>query len=265
MIVKAFLIVLYTSVLYNFIFLDIGNIYNLNFPSLDFLMFIWNLIVSLLGIISLWIFQIKDIRIKNNSRNTFYSIICLYIYLIVWFFISQEYLIANRDLLTVTKLSWYLSFLFLSLWLFVSPVLFFIKNVKLKLFLILSRKLLWILVCIILIRHIIDFFVTHYPWGTWIWDYWNYFISQIENPVIWSGTVGAVIILLLGLTSNKFSCMKMRKWWKKLHLLVFPAYVSSMLHIWYLDRIDWFYGSITLSIIIMRAGVYILKINKWKK
>gem|GEM_PF-5529700 len=40
MIVKAFLIVLYTSVLYNFIFLDIGNIYNLNFPSLDFLMFI---------------------------------------------------------------------------------------------------------------------------------------------------------------------------------------------------------------------------------
>gem|GEM_PF-4544168 len=71
-----------------------------------------------------------------------------------------------------------------------------------------------------------------------------------------------MIILLLGLTSNKFSCMKMRKWWKKLHLLVFPAYVSSMLHIWYLDRIDWFYGSITLSIIIMRAGVYILKINK---
>ena len=261
MVLKIFLIILYFLVLYNFTFLNIWNIYNFNISSLDFILFVLYFLISVFGIIFLLFYNIKNIAVKNNLKHTFKSIVFLYIFLIIGFFISQEFLIQNRDMLTETKLSGNLSFLYLSLWLLVSPILVFIKSAKIKISLILSRKLLWILVFIILLRHLVDFFKSHYPYWEWFLDYWNYFYSILfDSPVIWSGTIGAIMIILLWITSNVFSLKKLWwKIWKKLHLLVFPAYLFSMLHVWYLDRIDWFYWWFTVIIILFRTIAFIKK------
>ncbi len=77
------------------------------------------------------------------------------------------------------------------------------------------------------------------------------------------------MVILLGLTSNTFSIQKIGTiFWKKLHFLVFPIYLFSMLHVWYLWRIDWLYGGFTVIIILARivSGVsrrYRRK-NAWK-
>jgi rubredoxin/NAD(P)H-flavin reductase/DMSO/TMAO reductase YedYZ heme-binding membrane subunit len=154
----------------------------------------------------------------------------------------------------VTKLSWNLVFLYLSLWLLISPILTFIKNTKIRVILTLFRKLLWILVFIIILRHVIDFFQSKYPYWNGIMDYWDYFYWILfDSPVIWSGTLWTIIIVLLWITSNKISVRKMWwKFWKWLHFLVFPAYLFVMLHLWYLGRIDWFYEGFTILIILTR-------------
>jgi len=151
--------------------------------------------------------------------------------------------------------------------LLVSPILTFVKNIKIRDFLTLFRKLLWILVFIILLRHIVDFFQWHYPYWEGIMDYWNYFYSILfESPVIWSGTVWAVMIVLLWLTSNKFFVRKMwAKVWKWLHFLVFPAYLFSMLHVWYLDRLDWFYWWFTVLIVLARIMSSIARRHRRRK
>ncbi len=267
MIIKIILIILYLLVLYNFTFLEIVNIYLFNTKELDFILFILYFIISIWWLIFLRFFQIKDTSLKNNFKHTFKSILFLYIFLIVWFFISQDFLIQNRDTLTETKLSWNLAFLFLSFWLLVSPILTFIKDIKTRDFLTLFRKLLWILVFVIILRHVIDFFQSHYPTWEWIMDYYNYFIWILfESPVIWSGTIWTIMIILLWITSNKFSVRSLwSKFWKALHFLVFPIYLFSILHLWYLDRLDWFYIWFTVLIILARIISTIARRDRRKK
>lgn len=267
MIIKIILIILYFLVLYNFTFLEIVNIYTFDTREIDFVLFVLYLIISIWWLIFLRFFQIKNIYLKNNLNHTFKSILFLYLFLVSWFFISQEFLIQNRDILTETKLSWNLSFIYLSFWLLVSPVLTFVTSIKTRVFLTLFRKLFWILVFIIILRHIIDFFQSHYPMWEWFLDYYNYFTWVVfESPVLWSGTIGAIIILLLWLTSNKFSVQKLwAKLWKALHFLVFPAYLFSMLHVWYLDRLDWFYWGFTVLIVLARIIATIARRHRRKK
>lgn len=266
MILKIILTILYFLVLYNLTFVEIIDIYTFNSRSIGYFLFVIYLVISILWLIFTKFYLIRDKIIKNELNYTFKSIFFLYLFLIIWFFISQEYLIQNRTMLTETKLSWNLSFIFLSLWLLISPILTFIKTIKIRDYLILFRKLLWILVVIILLRHVVDFFQSHYPYWDGFFDYFNYFISTLESPVIWSWTIGSIFLLLLWITSNKFSVRKIwAKFWKRLHFLVFPAYFFSMLHVYYLWRLDWFYWWITVVIILARIIATIARRHRRKK
>lgn len=267
MILKTILTLIYFQVLYIFTFIEIWDVYNQNWNSILFIFFTLNLVISISGLIFLRKYNTKNIDIKNEIIYTFKSIFFLYLFLIIWFFISQEYLTQNRLMLTETKLSWNLSFLFLVLGLLVSPILTFVKNIKIRDFLVLFRKIFGILVFIIFLRHIVNFFQSHYPnWEVFL-DYFNYFIWVVfESPVLWSGTIWWVMLILLGITSNKFSVKKIWwKLWKILHLLVFPAFLFTMLHIYYLWRLDWFYWWFTWLIILARIIATISRRHKRKK
>lgn len=269
MILKTLLTFFYFLVLYNFTFIEVGSVYNLNFSDPRFWIFIEYFLFALLGLSFVQLYIFKDAIINKELKYTFSSVIFIYIFIIWGFFLSQEYLIysfesGKRMGLSEAQLSWNLAFLFLSLSLLISPILYFIKNITLKLHLILFRKIFGILVAIIFLRHFIDFFQSHYPYVEGFIDYTNYFFSTMMSPVIWTGTLAWIWIIFLWLSSNKVS-IKLLWWklWKALHTLVFPIYLFSMLHVWYLGRIDWFYGGITLILIVARISAFLSK--RYKK
>jgi len=269
-VLKIFLSLFYAWVLTIFLFIEIIVVYQQVWVSPMFILFVANFIIVVATWILAKIFLFKNSALQRELIYTSSSLVYIYIFMILGFFISQEYILrsfeaGSRVWVSETQLSGNLWFLFLSLWLFISPLVYFVSNIQVKQYLIKFRKILWILVFVIFLRHFIDFFQSHYPNGDGFVDYFIYFRGQIWYPVIWSGAIWGLIIVLLGITSNNIS-MKLIGWktWKLLHKLVYPAYIFTVLHVWFLARIDWFYILLPVLVFVLRFYVFLEK-RKQKK
>lgn len=83
-----------------------------------------------------------------------------------------------------------------------------------------------------------------------------------DNYLFW-GIVGGIGMLILGLTSNKASLKFLRKGWKKLHLLVYPVMIASIVHVLLIDLGEYFiYAVVGIIFIILKIYVWSRKKRK---
>ena len=60
----------------------------------------------------------------------------------------------------------------------------------------------------------------------------------IERPYITIGMATFLILLVLAVTSNRFSIRKLGRRWGKLHRLVYVAAITGVIHFWWLVKAD---------------------------
>ncbi len=72
------------------------------------------------------------------------------------------------------------------------------------------------------------------------------------------GAVGLIILFLLAITSNKFSTMKLKANWKKLHKLVYIAFPLILIHVALME------GEGYLTAILIIVLYYLLKKKEWQ-
>ncbi|MGA7952237.1 MAG: ferric reductase-like transmembrane domain-containing protein [Gloeobacterales cyanobacterium] len=88
------------------------------------------------------------------------------------------------------------------------------------------------------------------------------FLLPIFQLGVWLGIIALGLMVPLVLTSNQFSIRKLGKYWKQLHLLVYPAAILSVIHgIWigvhYLG-VDWNIFKFTNSLLLLTLTIFVL-------
>ncbi len=82
----------------------------------------------------------------------------------------------------------------------------------------------------------------------------------LERPYITVGFAAYIILVALGLTSNKASIRRMGRRWKQLHSLVYVANILGLLHLFWILRSDLseavFYGIILLPLLLYRIYAF---------
>lgn len=85
----------------------------------------------------------------------------------------------------------------------------------------------------------------------------------LERPYITVGLAAYLILVILGLTSNKASIRRMGRRWKQIHSLVYIANVLGLLHLFWILRSDLseavFYASILLPLLLYRIYTFRLR------
>ena len=81
-----------------------------------------------------------------------------------------------------------------------------------------------------------------------------------------SWLVAWLLMLLLWISSNKLSVRILSwKWWKRLHSLVYPTFIISVIHVAYASRFDNFYIFLLVFVIVTRTIAYASTSSKTKK
>lgn len=128
-----------------------------------------------------------------------------------------------QDYRLIGDIGWYLLLAILAVHPLVNifpSVIFFKKLMPL-------RKSAGILCGSLLFFHTLSYFIstTGLSWSSlllpWIWDPYRYFFY---------GVIGIIIIILLTLTSNLWSIIHLKKWWKRLHYFAYVAFVMGAIH-----------------------------------
>lgn len=249
--------------LFSISFVNVENIYQFNFNDIySIIYFIYFLV---------WIFWVtffRYIKVNNNLLReellyTIKSIFLLSLFAIPSFFINHTFILEHLwESNLYLRSYWKISFLFFALALVVSPILKFVKNIKIRDNLILSRKLFWILSFIFFLKHWLEYFSIEYIFQVQYHNDKSYFQYVYENMLIrydaLSWTIAWIIMLLLWITSNKFS-VKILSWkkWKSIQSLVYPTFLLSILHIAIASRFENFYIFLFISVIFIRTVSYI--------
>lgn len=180
--------------------------------------------------------------------------------IIIHFFLLSHWGESNLYLRAYGKIA----FLFLTLSLSVSPLLHYIKQEKVREWLLLSRKILWILSFIFFLKHGLEYFAAEYVFQKQYHGDISYLNYVIENLLIrydaLTGVIAGICMLILGLTSNKMSLTLLSgKKWKTVQSLVYPAFLLSLIHIAFSSRFDLFYVVLAVFLLTLRTSVYLFK------
>lgn len=69
---------------------------------------------------------------------------------------------------------------------------------------------------------------------------WDTLLQEIvKKPYIAVGAIAILIFTMMSVTSNKFSQKLLKKWWKRLHMLVYPVVGLVLVHWFLLIRSDY--------------------------
>ena len=254
-------------------FVNTENIYMMNFSDIYT---IWYLIFLLFWI--LWIIWFRFLKINNNILReellyTIKSIFFIVIFLIPSFFIIHHFMFEHLwESNLYLRAYWKIAFLYFAFALVISPILRFVKNIKIRDNLILSRKILWILTFIFFLKHGLEYFAVEYIYQTKYTSDMTYLGYVYKNMLVrydaLSWLIAWILMLLLWLTSNKIS-VKLFWWkkWKAVQSLVYPAFLLSAIHIAFASRFDNFYIFLVIFVVLIRSVSYIWNKtdeNKWK-
>lgn len=82
-----------------------------------------------------------------------------------------------------------------------------------------------------------------------------------SGKMITMGFVVGIGMILLGITSNTISYRLLGRWWKRLHRLVYPIFVLSIVHVVWAERFSGYYTLLLVSVSILRAWAFV---RSWK-
>lgn len=267
-IVEFFLALVTLPLLFGITLVNTENIFQSNISQIYVLMYVVYFLLS-----TIWLLVSKRLKFKNPvikqellSSIQFIFFTCLFVLPAVWL---VHYFILWTLWGTWLYLRSYgkVAFVYLVLALSVSPIVMFIKNKKISELLILIRKVVWILSFIFFMKHGLEYFSMEYLFSlkyastTWYRGYlWKNLIIRYDAL---SGVVAWLLMLVLWITSNKFS-ITFLSWsvWKKVQSLVYPAFLISVIHVAFASRFDVFYIVLTVWLIFIRSSSYLAKKDK---
>ncbi len=94
---------------------------------------------------------------------------------------------------------------------------------------------------------------------------WNIdaFLTAVSNNLAYysTATLAFLILLLMTITSNRFSMLLLKKWWKRLHNLVYLALLLIAIHVFGLGLV---YANILVWLLFAIATLYLI-LNKIKR
>ncbi len=254
--------VIIAFLLYSISFVNIEKIVNFDFTDffvvIFFLYFISAVFLTVLS-------KIKKEYFSQEEKYTIQFVLFFCILLIPGIIMNHNFLLDNimgENL--YLRVYGRIAFLYFTLALLMSPLASFISHPIWKQHLIFSRKILGILSFIFFLKHGLEYFSMEYIFQTQYHldvPYFNYVYNNlfIRYDAI-SGVIVWGIMLVLGLSSNKFSQSFLGgKKWKKLQSLVFPAFLISVVHIAFASRFSGFYISLLIIVVTIRLIAYLTK------
>ncbi len=238
---------------------NIEKIVHLDLPN------IYTVLLFLYILVAISIIILSRMMRKPFSREILYIMRFILLFsslLLPWIFINHNFLVehlweSNLYLRAYGKVAmWYFAMA-----LVVSPVLQYVKKTIWREYIIFSRKILWILSFIFFLKHWLEYFSLEYIYHEQYYMETPYLDYVLENLLVrydaLSWSVAWILMLVLWLTSNKFSVRFLWKKWKILQLLVFPAFLISAVHIAFASRFEWFYVFLISFVVIMRLAWYL--------
>jgi len=242
-------------------FVNIENIYQLNFEDIYLPIYLIYFIIWLLGLLLSKFIIIKNNILKEELIYTFKFIFITSLFLSISFFINHTFIVENIWQSNLELRSyWRIAFLYFALALVISPILKFIKNNTARDNLIFLRKVLWILAFIFFLKHWLEYFTLEYTYFKYSSEL-SYIEYVYKNLLIrfdaLSWVVAWILMLILWLTSNKISIKLFSwKWWKIIQSLVYPTFLFTIIHIAFTSRFDNFYIFLTVVVVWIRTISY---------
>jgi len=77
-----------------------------------------------------------------------------------------------------------------------------------------------------------------YLWLEQSFDWWEIWLDILERPFITIGMLSFILLVPLAVTSTRAAIRKLGKNWLRLHQLIYPIAIFSVLHFWWLVKID---------------------------
>jgi sulfoxide reductase heme-binding subunit YedZ len=77
-----------------------------------------------------------------------------------------------------------------------------------------------------------------YLWFEQFFDWTEIWIDIVERPFITIGMLSILLLTPLAITSTKGMIRRMGKNWKRLHLLVYPIAIFSVIHFFWMVKLD---------------------------
>ena len=164
-------------------------------------------------------------------------------------------LVYPPDFRLIGDLGWYLLLAIMAL----HPLVNIFPNVVFLKKLMPLRKSAGILCGSLLFFHVVAFFVSSI--GLTLESFLSAMIWDYKGIYFW-GMIGVLIIILLTLTSNLWSVIHLKKWWKRLHYLTYVAFILGAVHVVLviLYRENWEWNRYMLTTAIPIAVVVFLRI-----
>ena len=259
---------LVSPLLYITSLVNLENIYQFNFSDILTIIYFLYLGISIFSLFYFRFFKISNNTIKDEVAYFIKIIFLLSVFLLPSFFINHYFIIEHLwESSLYLRSYWKIAFLFFALALLVSPILNSFKDIKIRDYLILSRKIFWILSFLFFLKHWLEYFSSEYIFQVQYHNKIPYFQYVYENmlvrPDAISWFVVWVMIFLLWITSNKIS-VKLLSWkrWKVLQSLVYPAFLLSVIHVAFASRFDNFYIFLFVIVVLFRTIAYVSNKNK---
>ena len=235
--------------------IDLTDIFYLN-------QFFWYVVFAYLFLVLIFFlvwFTKKYSQIKEFAIFSVFFLIFLLIWLVLWnFFVSGLESYDNQILRT----SWKLAFLYLSFALIMTP-LSNILGWKYQENFIFFRKILGILAFLFFSIHFFYYIeeeaFSHFGDLSLLAYIFKNLLERYD-ALIW--VFAWIIMIILWITSNKFSQRLLWSTWKWLHYLVYPLFLISMLHIAFAGRFDLFYASLFVMVVGLRFYDFMINFDK---
>ncbi|TCD23105.1 protein-methionine-sulfoxide reductase heme-binding subunit MsrQ [Pseudomonas sp. IC_126] len=96
-------------------------------------------------------------------------------------------------------------------------------------------------------------------------DFTSFTLELVDRPYMAVGAIALLGLLVLAVTSNRWSMRKLGKRWKKLHRIVYPVLLVVLLHMLWVVRADagrWaIYAAIAAALLLVRLPLIERKLS----
>ncbi len=236
---------------------------------------LWNIFVIIF--LLFFVYSIFMLFYKKNNKDYNYfikeNILILSIFLLSTIVFSHFLIEHSGEENLYLRIYGKIAFIFFAWALSISPIIqiFKIKSDNIKNNLILLRKVLWILTFLFLIKHWLEYFSMDYvffnkfPHNTSLFTYIYDNLFKRYDALSW--VIAWIFIIILWITSNKFSVKVLWKYWKYIQMLAYPTFIITLLHIALSWRFDTSYAILLVWVVWLRTISYLLSMNTqnwWK-
>jgi rubredoxin/ferredoxin-NADP reductase/DMSO/TMAO reductase YedYZ heme-binding membrane subunit len=270
-IINFLLSILFLPLLYLFVYINTEYLFQFElWNSLTIVYLIYMVISVLIMYFSL---KIKDNTLKSEVYYLWKFFLYFLLLILPWIYLNHTFIVERLSEVNLYLRSyWRVAFFYFALALVVSPFLNFVKKENIKENLILSRKVFWIISFLFFLKHWLEYFSAEFIYQYSYHKDVSYIKYTYDNLLTrWdalSGILPGILMIVLGLTSNKISLKILwGKWWKNLQSFVYPAFLLSIIHIAFASRMDNFYIFLAWFVVIIRLVAFNINSSKqtsWK-